>query len=161
MLSTEFLSICNPQWAEETLNSEIVSECVSLIQARPCQGLEGIALPEYWQSYAPYVSKSEGCQSLPGNANVCNWSVCRKSSFLFLFLDLCSLGLRDYRVLPLRFISSTPPSFPPDGLCITNVLPATGVVSGSWHFIRMCTPHPNLTFLYACLCVLALLPQQT
>lgn len=158
MLSTEFLNICNPQWAEETLNSEIVSECVSLIQAWPCQGLQGIALPEYWQSYAPYVSKSEGCQSLPGNANVridqcVGKAASSSSSWIFAAWDCGTTESSHWDLYP--------PHPPPDGLCITNVLPATGVVSGSWHFIRMCTPHPNLTFLYACLCVLALLPQQT
>lgn len=108
MLSTEFLNICNPQWAEETLNSEILSECVSSIQAWPCQGLHRIALLENWQSRAPYVSRSAGCQSFPGTANVCSRPVCRKSSFLFLFLDLCSLGLQDYRVLSPRLTSSIP-----------------------------------------------------
>lgn len=151
MLSTEFLNIWNPQQADETLNRKILSKCVSSIQAWPCQGLQVIALLENWQSRAPYVSRSVGCQRFPGTANVCNQPVCRKSSFLFLFLDLCSLGLQDYRVLPPSLTSSIP--LPTGGPVhnITNTVPVPGVAGGRRHFIRMCTPHPNLTFCtYVC-----------
>lgn len=44
-----------------------------------------------------------------------------------------------------------PHPFPQEGLYITNTVPVPGVVGGRRHFIRMCTPHPNLTFCtYVC-----------